>query len=64
MVNLIGLSHLYTRAKIFSACLFQVFAYIKEIHCIQISLIDSNVNLPHITGFYIEFFTYIEFFKQ
>ena len=41
----------YTWAKIFWAQIFWVFAYIKEILCIETSLIDSNVSLPHIMIF-------------
>ena len=33
---------LYTQATIFQTCLFQVFAYIKEIFCTQISVIDQQ----------------------
>ena len=43
----------YTRARIFRARLFQVFAYIGEIFYVQMSLIDSNVNLPLTTSFFI-----------
>ena len=41
----------YTWAKIFWAHIFWVFAYIKEILCTEISLIDINVSLPHIMIF-------------
>ena len=55
---------IYTQAQIFQAHLFQVMTYIEEILCIQISLINSSVNLPHIMNFYIEFFAYIDFFNN
>ena len=41
----------YTWAQTYQAHLYQVFAYIKDFLCIQISLIDSNVNVIKLTYF-------------